>query len=977
MRGLASRIGRNVGGALAVRLVSIVLIPSLGLAWLGVHHMTELHTSVDDVAEVAESIALHRSALALAQYGEYEQIGLEVRGLVDSMGIPPGIVSTLLGDDIEDVFEQNERDFDRALDDFRAHVLAGTAGVDPAFATTLDRVERAVDLQRRRIEEGSASHVTIGRAFDVLDELVDDVLRSDGVDAAGARVLVIEQTQLDALSALTLSAGVFAEALIDAVGGVDGFDEDDLRELWAVHGTRLDSFDELLGDEGSEQVDGMQIQVELIADLVDGLGESGPLSEGFTTDDIAHSVELVTMLVEHLVALTQYSDAFRLDVLDTAEALRSQVLAEEARTRWLMVAVGVTTAALLAFAIVTIVAPLRRLNRRARDITDGELALEPLPVRGPGDVRTLTRTVNEMLSTLHLVDRQITGLASGSTAPGSIEVPGAIGVSLRESVEHLADVTHQLHRSEELASAIVEQAVDAIWTVDADGMIRSANTASEHLVGVPAVAQIGRPITDFLDALEGETSVAGYDGKRVLVASSTIDVDDERLRAVMARDVSERFRLQEQLAHQARHDALTGLPNRHAALEQLEALHGANADAAVLFIDIDGFKNVNDTKGHDAGDRVLEIIAERLSRIVRSTDTIARLGGDEFLVLVEGYEDLDHLEAVGRRLIREVELPYEVDGGLFTLSASVGVATIDRDTSALEAIRRADSAVYLAKAHGRGRVEAFDADLQATIERDAEMELALRRAIPAHELVLHLQPVVDLANDEPCGAEALVRWNRPGVGLVLPGEFIAIAERSSLIFALECWVLERACETVARWRQTDRRCAHRLAVNISGRHLIDGDLMGDLERVLAQTGADPRMLEFELTETQLLEDSERAIEVLTAIRERGITVAVDDFGTGYSSMTYLRDLPVDTLKIDRTFLVGGTSGGEDAALLDAMVTIGRNLNLAVVAEGVETEEQLDHVRRLGCDRAQGHLLARPMALEAAEDHLLGHLAGTG
>jgi diguanylate cyclase (GGDEF)-like protein len=575
-----------------------------------------------------------------------------------------------------------------------------------------------------------------------------------------------------------------------------------------------------------------------------------------------------------------------------------------------------------------------------------------------------------MLTTLHRVDQEINGLASGDFGIDSNDIPGTIGESLRSSVDHLARVTAQWQRSESFASAIVEQAADAIWAVDSGGVIRTANAASERLLEIDVDRQLGRSIYEFLPILSGETVVKGRPGVRVHVASNSV-TDSDLPVTVIARDVSERARFEERLAHQARHDALTDLPNRFAVLERLEQLHERQESVAVLFIDIDGFKSVNDTRGHEAGDRVLTEIGRRLRSHVRPYDFVARLGGDEFVVLVRDIRRTAEALPFGERVIQQIEQPIVDDHSMFTLSASVGIALTDEALPALEAIRRADSAVYLAKRHGRGRVEVYDAALQASIEHDAELELALRHAIRSDELVLHYQPIVDLRTGEMCGVEALVRWERPGFGLIPPGDFVPVAERSSLIVDMQHWVLEEACATLASWHERDPYSTHTVAVNISGRHLIDGDLVGDLHQALDRTGADPGLLVFELTETHLLEDVDRATAVLNEIRRFGITISVDDFGTGYSSMTYLRDLPIDVIKIDRSFLAAAVREGRDEPLVDAMLTIGRNLHLKVVAEGVETERQLAYITERGCDYAQGWLFARAVPIDEAEAMLFG------
>ena len=410
-------------------------------------------------------------------------------------------------------------------------------------------------------------------------------------------------------------------------------------------------------------------------------------------------------------------------------------------------------------------------------------------------------------------------------------------------------MTSRLHESEQLASAIVAQAADAIWTVDEHGIISSANDASVALLEIPASEQVGEPLRVFLAQSAGEMDVHRASGQstRVLVASSEIDGGARSLTAVIAHDISERTRFEERLAYQAHHDALTGLPNRFAVLEALSAT-APDAPVAVLFVDLDGFKSVNDTQGHVAGDRVLTEVGRRLSTHIRPGDFVGRLGGDEFVIVMHEPREAADAVAFGYRIIAEVEQPYHDDEHLFALSASVGVASfpdglVAEDLSPLEAIRRADSAVYAAKRRGRGRVEVFDAHLQERIVHDAEVELALRNAVRNNELEVHLQPVHEVDAGRFTGAEALVRWNRPGVGLVPPGDFIPVAERSSLIDEIGRWVLAEACATLARWSERPETSNVKIAVNIAGSHLLDGDLLADLDAALLLTGADPRLLE--------------------------------------------------------------------------------------------------------------------------------------
>lgn len=449
----------------------------------------------------------------------------------------------------------------------------------------------------------------------------------------------------------------------------------------------------------------------------------------------------------------------------------------------------------------------------------------------------------------------------------------------------------------------------------------------------------------------------------------------ERVTALTSRLQSSEVRL----AEEARIDSLTGLPNRFAVIEYLERIlrrlqqrdDAQQSGSGVMFVDIDGFKSVNDTHGHAVGDVVLREIAQRLSGSIRDIDFVARLGGDEFLIVVGDVADANNLMVFGQRMIEQIEQPYEIGDQLFAVSASVGVTLIEATDQPMSAVERADAAVYQAKRGGRRRVEMFDKELQRSIEQQADIELALRQAIQHDELRIHLQPLADLSTGRVAGAEALVRWARPGFGLVPPADFIPVAERSGLIFELERWVLDAACRRLAEWQLAGRGEGMRLAINISGRHLIEGNLIADLDATLAATGANPNLLEIELTESQLLDDVARASDVLAEVRSRGVKVAIDDFGTGYSSMTYLQKLPVDIVKIDRSFISTATENEFDSTVVESVVTISRALSLDIVAEGIETLDQLAYAIGAGVTLGQGFLLGRPMPMSEAEAILFG------
>ncbi|WP_380156123.1 putative bifunctional diguanylate cyclase/phosphodiesterase [Kineococcus sp. R86509] len=426
--------------------------------------------------------------------------------------------------------------------------------------------------------------------------------------------------------------------------------------------------------------------------------------------------------------------------------------------------------------------------------------------------------------------------------------------------------------------------------------------------------------------------------------------------------IHERERLQASMAHQASHDALTELPNRAEALVLIErALHrSARHDQPVglLFVDLDHFKQVNDSYGHAAGDELLRVVSARMEATVRGGDAVCRLGGDEFVVVVEPAEDHRQLVELGERLIAAVSAPVLLGDRTARVGASIGVAVSGAQTSSERLLQEADAAAYRAKGSGRGVVEVFDDELRRELSAQAETEEALREALLGGELVLHYQPVLDLATGGTAGVEALVRWNRPGHGLVPPDEFIPTAERSDLICDIGRWALGRALDQLSWWDTAGGELAGlTVAVNISGRHLAARYLLDDVADALARSGIDPSRLTLEITETVLV-DEPTALDQLTALRQFGVRIAIDDFGTGYTSIGQLPRLPVDVLKIDRSFV--STPGEGHADLVRLVISAAHSFHLGVVAEGIEEDGQLQSLIDASCDSGQGFLFARPV-----------------
>ncbi|HXW38276.1 MAG TPA: EAL domain-containing protein, partial [Acidimicrobiales bacterium] len=450
---------------------------------------------------------------------------------------------------------------------------------------------------------------------------------------------------------------------------------------------------------------------------------------------------------------------------------------------------------------------------------------------------------------------------------------------------------------------------------------------------------------------------AGTDSSLVLVAHRC-DEFRELLQAQLEEE-------QSRLSHQALHDALTGLPNRVLFLERLaqsvEAAARRSIHSAVLFIDIDRFKSVNDIAGHAAGDQLLIGVARRLREVLRPADTVARLGGDEFVVLCENLYDVQkEAVAIAERICETVAEPFSAAGNELFTSASIGLAFVRPGDDPHVLVARADSAMYMAKQRGRSRWEIYHPDFDERTTRRAELINGLHRAVQHDELVLHYQPVKDLSSGAVVAMEALVRWQHPTLGIVAPTEFIPLAEETGLILEIGRWVLQEACTQCAAWRAEGFDNVD-IAVNVSGRQLEDPEFPSDVERVLSMTGLPASALSMEVTESVIVTEGSVGHEVLEDLQLIGVRLAIDDFGIGYSSLSYLAKLPVHSLKVDRTFIAGlGTA--HDASIVSAMVELAHKLGLEVVAEGVETEVELQQLRDAHCDEAQGFLLGRPAPL---------------
>lgn len=581
-----------------------------------------------------------------------------------------------------------------------------------------------------------------------------------------------------------------------------------------------------------------------------------------------------------------------------------------------------------------------------------------------------------------------------------VDLTGHLGAQLGRVLERRR-AEEALRTSEERTRKIIETAGDPYISMDEGGRVREWNQQAERTFGWSREEAVGCAVADLIipevsrahhrEGLQRflETGEAAIIGRPVQLQAVTragrelpveltvwaTRLGEARTFNAFVRDVSERTRLEAELTRQALHDSLTGLPNRTLFLDRLDhaLARGARpgSTATVLFLDLDGFKMVNDSLGHAAGDRLLVAVGERLKGALRPADTIARLGGDEFAILLEDTESSGGI-AVAERLATVLAGPVPVEARQVFVQASVGIASARAgEQRADELLRDADLAMYLAKGRGKGGYAIFEVGMHhAAVER-LELEADLRRALGSDELLLYYQPVVRLADRSVVGTESLLRWRRRGQELVPPGTFVPVAEQTGVIVEIGRWVLQEACRQTAVWdRSHPSEAPLGLSVNLSARQIQDPGIVADVAAALDRSGLDPSRLTLEITESVLMEDPDRAAVTLNELRQLGARVAVDDFGTGYSSLSYLQRFPIDVLKIDRSFVSSLLGGPEDAALAHAIVKLGDTLGLAVIAEGIETDDQLNALRDLGCKYGQGYLFARPLSPEAIVD-LLG------
>jgi diguanylate cyclase (GGDEF)-like protein/PAS domain S-box-containing protein len=628
--------------------------------------------------------------------------------------------------------------------------------------------------------------------------------------------------------------------------------------------------------------------------------------------------------------------------------------------------------------------PVSLIHAHTRKMTAGQLE-DPLvltahyPSHRDDEIHELARAVDTMRVSLR--ERGAALLETNAQLTEAITAKEIALMQVRGQVDAL-----------ELAAGVFAYAFEGIMVTDVSGRILSVNPAFTAITGYApneAVGQTPRllhsnrqPASFYSDMWASLTATGNWrgelwnrrkDGEAYLQWTSISTINDAEGRpyrrlSVMT-DITEVRRKDEHILHQAWHDALTELPNRALLQDRLNhAIRAAQRDAmriAVLFIDLDRFKVVNDSLGHRVGDELLQCAARRLINSVRASDTVSRQGGDEFIILaaIEHISDAAH---IAEKVIAGMSVPFEIGEHLLNVGASIGISVYPQDgEDGATLLRNADIAMYAGKEAGRNTFRFFDPAMNERAQKRLHLEGALRRAISGNEFELFYQPKICLIDSRYCGMEALIRWRDPELGMISPLDFIPLAEETGLIEPIGNWVLETACAQMRRWADAGR-IAGPVAVNVSARQLSDPDFASRLEAILKRHRLEAHYLQIEVTESTVMTDPEQAIAALNKLTTLGVTIAVDDFGTGYSSFSYLKRLPIHVLKVDRSFVTDIGNSREDDAIVTAIIQVAQSLKLMVVAEGVETAQQADFLNRMGCHFAQGYLYAKPLPVTEFE-----------
>ncbi len=761
-----------------------------------------------------------------------------------------------------------------------------------------------------------------------------------------------------ALVLLTIVLGLFAQRSEQRLGAlVLGVYDDEFMSMNYLRSAQID-----FGDVERAIRDGMPAEKQardLIEDLDVAVERAPPGHQRLTIIDLrAHLNQALVTIREDPVRLdtisirSQFERAVELFADDGFEARRNaaSLVATERSHTWMMLAVALVSALLITCVIGELIAPpVVRAVRVAESIAAGRLD-NVVRVSGRGETGDLLRALSVMQDSIAAALARIRALMDAQAS------------------SHAGAMAEQHARLE----AALGNMVQGLCLFDADQRLTVANRRFNEMFGAPRIG------AGYAGILPGDryaalfrTAEAGQldsfscdlpDGREIAVSQRAIEGGGW---VVTYEDVSERRVIEARLAHMARHDLLTGLPNRLLFGEHLQQAllriapngAGSGGTVAVLQLDLDRFKLVNDTLGHAAGDQLLCLVTGRLRAAVGDGDLVARLDGDEFAIVREGGAQPQDATTLGQRIIDALATPFDLDGQPVLIGASLGITLCDdAQSNAPALLKSAGLALHRAKGEGGGILCFFEAEMDRRIQMRRSLEADLRGALAREEFEVFYQPIVQSAGGIS-GFEALLRWRHPSRGFVSPGVFIPVAEEIGIIAAIGDWVLRQACRDAAGWPGTPR-----LAVNLSPLQFKGGMLLGQVERALAESGLHPHRLELEITESVLLQDDEQVLDTLHVIRRLGVRISMDDFGTGYSSLSYLRRFPFDKIKIDQSFVRGMTEQDDCIAIVRAVVGLGRALGMAVNAEGVETPDQHRTLRAEGCDELQGYLFSTPQPI---------------
>ena len=681
------------------------------------------------------------------------------------------------------------------------------------------------------------------------------------------------------------------------------------------------------------------------------------------------------------------------DVAAPPGQFRLEVLGERAEIltplRWLAAGYGVAAGLILLIVLRVarrlgprLTSGLARLSEAAASVSAGHAAHPELPVKGQDEVARLAAAFNTMIGNVDDLHRELESRVLERT----VTLQDTNSALVKEILSH-KKTGEQLH----VAANAIENAAEGVIICDAEEGIVSVNKAFTRITGYGPEDVLGKTPEALVSdeqasamrseiskiVLEhghwkGELWSSKKNGESYLEERSVSAVKDDDGRIVnfiiLFSDVTKQKEDERRLQFLAHHDPLTGLANRnlfqHRCEEALLRANRKNAKAAVMFIDLDHFKTVNDSLGHAYGDELLRNVAVRLQECVRKTDSVARLGGDEFTVLLNEVGDSGDVALISKKILDRLSESFTIAGHEIYLSGSLGVSCYPDDGhNASMLIKNADAAMHAAKEQGRNNYQFFSAEMNAQALEALMMASSLRLAIEREELMLEYQPRIELHAGKVMGVEALVRWNHPNLGRIMPAQFIGIAEKTGLIDALGEWVLRKASRQMVDWRQRGA-APLRVAVNLSARQFRQADLTERIAAILRETGLEAAALEVEVTESMVMHNPQGAAVVLESLKEMGVAVAIDDFGTGYSSLSYLKRFPIDYIKIDQSFIRGIPRDAEDMGITSAIIAMAKTLGVRLIAEGVDNVEQLDFLKREGCHEGQGFLISSPIPAEA-------------